>query len=162
MLTARGSDDYDLVCNIGRAFSLFVSLLIITHLNVSDGGLRPLARSLEQASGFRCESVWIAGLKLSRTAKITSSSTCMLSGRLVHPEDQARPRLLPRRRGSSDQASGNPLLVGRIPPGCRYIDSAGGLGRFCPAITRCSLATTSTFKAAAYAAPSPGSVVNSF
>ena len=77
-------------------------------------------------------------------------------------DNQARQGLLPRRRGSAGQASGNPWLAGRMALSPLDRLRAGGFGRFCPAITRCSLATTSTFKAAEYAALSPGSVVNSF
>ena len=131
----------------------------MTNLNVSDGGLRtyPLA-----GTGHRVS----MGIGLdSRTetqpdaSKVTSSSTCTPSGRLFTPTTKP-PRLLPRCRGirypailcRSDEFPLLPL----------YRLRAGGLGRFCPAITRCSLATTSTFKAAAYTALSPGSVVNSF
>ena len=96
------------------------------------------------------------------TSKVTSSSTCTPSRRLFATTTKARQRLLPRRRGSAGQASGNPWVAGRIALSPLDGLRAGGFGRFCPAITRCSLATTSTFKAAEYAALSPGSVVNSF
>lgn len=96
------------------------------------------------------------------TSKVTSSSTLYAEQEALRYDNQARQRLLPRRRGSAGQASGNPWLAGRIALSPLDRLRAGGFGRFGPAITGCSLATTSTFKAAEYAALSPGSVVNSF
>jgi hypothetical protein len=83
----------------------------MTNLNVSDGGLRPLARLLEQATGFGWESVWIRGPRLSRTPRRS------LRARPVRRAEGSSPRQPSHHVSCHVGAeSGNPLSVGRISP----------------------------------------------